>query len=65
MSNGLSKKTNMTNDIAKKQAVKIGSAPFTSKIGDNHIAHGNHGAAHQTAAGKLSPKKLAGVGKGK
>lgn len=65
MSNGLSKKTNMTNDIAKKQAVKIGSAPFTKAIGSNHIAQGNHSASHQSPGGKISPKKLAGVGKGK
>lgn len=62
---GLSKSTNLHGDIAKKGAVKLGSAPFTKAIGSNHNPSASHGAAHKSPAGMLSPKKLAGVGKGK
>jgi len=64
MANGLSKKTNLQGDIAKKQAVKMGSAPFSRNIGDNHKGLGSHPAAG-APGGKLSPQKLAGVGKKK
>lgn len=65
MSTGLSKKTNLKGDIAKKGAVKLGTAPFTKEIGSNHRVTAKSQAAFSNPGGKLSPKKLAGVGRGK
>ena len=55
---------NMMHDITKKGATKIGPGPFTKpSTGKSAIAHGQ--GLTSSPAGKLSPKKLAGVGKGK
>ena len=63
--NGLSKNTNLQGDIAKKSAVKQSSAPFTKAIGNNSRPMASHSANTPNPGGKLSPKQLAGVGKGK
>lgn len=58
MKNGLSKKTNLNNDIAKKGAVNLGTGPFTKKIGNNHVVRASSGAAHPNPGGVHGAKSL-------
>ena len=65
MANGLSRKTHLTSDTAKKQAVKVGSAPFAKKFPNSRPLAKGGGSTTPNPGGKLSPKKLDGVGRGK
>lgn len=56
--NGLSKTTNMQQDIAKKGAVKVGGKP---NIGVNQRPSGKHPAATSAPGGKAVGKKFGGV----
>jgi hypothetical protein len=57
MANGLSKKTNLQGDIAKKNAPKLGSAPFSKAIGHNVHGSAKHpGATHPTGKGSAGKK---------
>ena len=57
MAHGLSKKTNLHGDIAKKNAPKLGAAPFSKTIGQNHKVTAKHpGALHDSPKGSASKK---------
>lgn len=51
-------------DLSEKGAPKVSSAPF-SKSWTNNRPLASCGGLTDSPAGKLSPKALAGVGKGK
>ncbi len=55
--NGLSRKTNLQGDIAKKEAVNVNC---NYKIGDNHRPLASSSAAHDNPGGKLGAKSLPG-----
>lgn len=65
MGTGLSKKSGLMSDRSKPQGVKMGAAPFQTKFANVKASAKSGGATTPNPGGKLSPKKLAGVGRGK
>ena len=65
MSTGLSKTNNLTMDRSKPGSVKKGAAPFAKTFSNSRPLAKGGGSTTPNPGGKLSPKKLAGVGRGK
>lgn len=65
MGTGLARNNNLKMDRSKPGSVKKGAEPFQTKFSNAKPSAKSGGATSSNPGGKLSPKKLAGVGRGK